>query len=187
MEWFWIESLACGAVNWFTSSWHGNVLWYSQRQVGPPRFLSSHPCPQVPTESPPLSSPFQIGFCRHRFRLHLDFSKMGKVGKNHGQSACASRQKRDAYGKFTRGSSIEVVPEASGGWEIPSAAEHAPEDSVGREIPSAFELALRSIARRGCAPAPVSWTRRSWQAPPRPHPCRQSTMWVRFFSTTFPI
>jgi hypothetical protein len=68
---------------------------------------------------------------------------MGKVGKNHGQSACASQQKRDASGKFTRGSSVEVVPEASGGWEIPSAAEQPPEASAGREIPSASKLALR--------------------------------------------
>jgi hypothetical protein len=115
--------------------------------------------PSVPTSSnrvPPLSSPFQIGFRHRRFRLHLDFSKMGKVGKNHGQSACASRQKRDTSGKFTRGCGIEVVPEVSGGWEIPSAAECAPEASAGREIPSAFELALRSIARRGCAPAPAA-------------------------------
>jgi hypothetical protein len=73
---------------------------------------------------------------------------MGKVGKNHGQSARASRQKRDASGKFTRGSGIEVVPEASGGREIPSAAEQPPEASAGHEIPSASELALRGITRQ---------------------------------------
>jgi hypothetical protein len=73
---------------------------------------------------------------------------MGKVGKNHGQSACASRQKRDASGKFTRGSGVEVVPEASGGREIPSTAEQPPEASAGREIPSASELTLRAITRR---------------------------------------
>jgi hypothetical protein len=73
---------------------------------------------------------------------------MGKVGKNHGQSAQASRQKRDTSGKFTRGSGVEVVPEDSGGREIPFAAEHALEASAGREIPSASELALRVIARR---------------------------------------
>jgi hypothetical protein len=73
---------------------------------------------------------------------------MGKVGKNHGQSARASRQKWEASGKFTRGSGVEVVPEASGGREIPSAAEQPPETSAGQEIPSASELALRGIARR---------------------------------------
>jgi hypothetical protein len=73
---------------------------------------------------------------------------MGKVGKNHGQSARASRQKRDAYGKFTWGSSVKVVPEASGGREIPSAAEQPPEASAEQDIPSASELALRGIARR---------------------------------------
>jgi hypothetical protein len=73
---------------------------------------------------------------------------MGKVGKNHGQSARASRQKSDAYGKFTRGSGVEVVPEASGGREIPSTAERAPEASAGRKIPFASELALRDITRR---------------------------------------
>jgi hypothetical protein len=73
---------------------------------------------------------------------------MGKVGKNHGQSARASRQKRDASGKFTRGSGVEVVLEASGGREIPSAAEQPPEASARQEIPSASELALRNITRR---------------------------------------
>jgi hypothetical protein len=72
---------------------------------------------------------------------------MGKVGKNHDQSAHASRQKRDASGKFTRGSGIEVVPEANEGREIPSATKRVPEDSAGRS-PSAFELALRAIAWR---------------------------------------
>jgi hypothetical protein len=73
---------------------------------------------------------------------------MGKVGKNHGQSAHASRQKRDASGKFTRGSGVDVVPEASGGQEIPSATEEPPKASAGREIPSASELVLRGIVRR---------------------------------------
>jgi hypothetical protein len=73
---------------------------------------------------------------------------MGKVGKNHGQSARASRQKQNASGKFTRGSGVEVVPEASGGREIPSAAERVPEASAGLEIPSAFEHALRAITWR---------------------------------------
>jgi hypothetical protein len=40
-----------------------------------------------------------------------------------------------------------VVPEASGGREIPSATERVPEDSAGRS-PSAFELVLRAIAWR---------------------------------------
>jgi hypothetical protein len=55
--------------------------------------------------------------------------------------------KAGASGKFTRGSGVEVVPEASGGREIPSATEQPPEASAGREIPSASELALRAIAQ----------------------------------------
>jgi hypothetical protein len=73
---------------------------------------------------------------------------MSKVGKNHGQSARASRQKRNASGKFTRGSNVEVAPEASEGREIPSTAERVPEASAGLDIPFAFKRVLRAITRR---------------------------------------
>jgi hypothetical protein len=103
--------------------------------------------PSVPTSSsrvPPFSSPFQLGFRRCHFCLHLED---GHGWEEPCQSAHASRQKRDASGKFTRGSIVEVVPEANAGREIPSATERTPEASTGWEIPSAFECALRAIAR----------------------------------------
>jgi hypothetical protein len=81
--------------------------------------VSSRPIRVHKFQLSPFSSPF-----------HTRLSKMRKVGKNHGQSARASRQKWDASGKFTRGSGVEVAPDAS----------------VGREIPSAIERTLRAIA-----------------------------------------
>jgi hypothetical protein len=71
--------------------------------------------PYVPTSSsrvPPLSSPFQLGFRRHRFRLHIE------DGQGWEESRAVSTRlstKAGHIGKFTRGSNVEVAPEATGG------------------------------------------------------------------------
>jgi hypothetical protein len=169
-------------LNWVTGMWGHrliyvfltwNVLCYYQWQEGPPRLLSSHPCTQVPAESllPVPQSPLKYAQSWEEPWLvstHLS-KKAARIREVHP----GIRRRGGAWGQRGSGDPLRRCARLRPAW--------------ARRSPLPSSVCWEKSRGGRCAPAPASWLRRPWPPPPRPRPCRRSTMWVRFFSTSVPL